>query len=92
MLGEIMRELRADVSRARDDSDPLAILSPRERDVLLSMMDGKRGGQIAEELLISTDTVRTHTRNIFAKLDVHSRLEAVSMALAAGLRRSEPAR
>lgn len=91
MLGEIMRELRADVSRAKDTSDPLAILSPRERDVLLSMMDGKRGRQIAEELLISTDTVRTHTRNIFAKLDVHNRLEAVSMALAAGLRRAEPA-
>ena len=41
------------------------------------MMDGKRGRQIAQDLLISTDTVRTHTRNIFAKLDVHSRLEAV---------------
>ena len=63
------------------------MLSPRERDVLLSMMDGKRGRQIAQDLLISTDTVRTHTRNIFAKLDVHSRLEAVRVARAAGLRR-----
>jgi len=67
------------------------VLSPRERDVLLSMMDGKRGRQIAEELLISADTVRTHTRNIFAKLDVHSRLEAVSVALAAGFRPKEHA-
>ena len=49
------------------------------------MMDGKRGRQIAQDLLISTDTVRTHTRNIFAKLDVHSRLEAVRVARAAGL-------
>ena len=80
MLGEILRELRADVSRASDHTDPLDVLSPRERDVLLSMMDGKRGSQIAADLRISTDTVRTHTRNIFAKLDVHSRLEAVSMA------------
>ncbi len=91
MLGEILRELRADISRAKDHHDPLDVLSPREKDVLLSMMDGKRGWQIAEELLISTDTVRTHTRNIFAKLDVHSRLEAVSVALASGLR-PEPAR
>jgi two-component system nitrate/nitrite response regulator NarL len=89
MLGEILRELRADVSRAKEHEDLLDVLSPRERDVLLSMMDGKRGGQIAQDLLISTDTVRTHTRNIFAKLDVHSRLEAVRVARAAGLRPPE---
>ena len=77
MLGEILRELRDDVRRAREDSDPLDVLSPRERDVLASMAEGKRGRQIAEELLISADTVRTHTRSIFSKLDVHSRLEAV---------------
>ncbi len=91
MLGEILRHLRADVSRASDHTDPLDVLSPRERDVLLSMMDGKRGRQIAEDLMISTDTVRTHTRNIFAKLDVHSRLEAVSMANASGLQQAERA-
>jgi DNA-binding NarL/FixJ family response regulator len=86
MLGAILSELRADVGRAREHEDVLDMLSPRERDVLLSMMDGKRGRQIAQDLLISTDTVRTHTRNIFAKLDVHSRLEAVRVARAAGLR------
>ncbi len=62
------------------------MLSPRERDVLLSMMDGKRGKQIADDLMISADTVRTHTRNIYAKLDVHNRLEAVRVARAAGVR------
>jgi len=86
MLGAILRELRTDVSRAREHDDLLELLSPRERDVLLCMMDGKRGRQIAHDLMISTDTVRTHTRNIFAKLDVHSRLEAVRVARAAGLR------
>ena len=86
MLGAILSELRADVGRAREHEDVLEMLSPRERDVLLAMMDGKRGRQIAQDLLISTDTVRTHTRNIFAKLDVHSRLEAVRVARAAGLR------
>ena len=86
MLGAILSELRADVGRAREHENVLEMLSPRERDVLLAMMDGKRGRQIAQDLLISTDTVRTHTRNIFAKLDVHSRLEAVRVARAAGLR------
>jgi len=91
MLGEILRELRDDIRRAQEDSDPLDVLSPRERDVLASMAEGKRGRQIAEELLISTDTVRTHTRSIFTKLDVHSRLEAVRVARAAGLRLPERA-
>lgn len=89
MLGEILRALRDDVRKAREDPDPLDVLSPREREVLASMAEGKRGGQIAEELLISADTVRTHTRSIFSKLEVHSRLEAVSVARAAGLRPRE---
>src|SRR5260370_32821461 len=64
MLGEILRELRTDVSRAKEHEDLLDVLSPRERDVLLSMMDGKRGRQIAQDLLISTYTGRSNTRNI----------------------------
>lgn len=85
MLGEILRELRADVGRVMEYQDPLDVLSPRERDVLATMVDGRRGRQIAKDLMISTDTVRTHTRSIFTKLGVHSRLEAVSVALSAGL-------
>jgi two-component system, NarL family, response regulator LiaR len=84
MLGEILRELRADVGRVKEYQDPLDVLSPRERDVLASMVDGRRGRQIADDLMISTDTVRTHTRSIFTKLGVHSRLEAVSVARNAG--------
>jgi DNA-binding NarL/FixJ family response regulator len=86
MLGAILTALRDDVRLAAEQSDSLAVLSPRERDVLLAMMDGRRGRQIAQDLSISADTVRTHIRNIFAKLDVHSRLEAVRAARAAGLR------
>jgi len=41
---------------------------------------------IARELYLSTNTVRTHTRNLLAKLGVHSSLEAVALALRAGMR------
>jgi len=84
MLGEILRSLRADATRARD-GNALQVLSAREIEVLSAMMTGRHGKQIASELHISADTVRTHTQNIYAKLDVHSRLEAVSLARAAGL-------
>jgi DNA-binding NarL/FixJ family response regulator/peptidoglycan/xylan/chitin deacetylase (PgdA/CDA1 family) len=89
MLGSILRELRDDVRKAREDSDPLAVLSPRERDVLASMAEGKRATEIAEQLLISADAVRTHTRSIFTKLDVRSRPEAVRVARAVGFRPPE---
>jgi two-component system, NarL family, response regulator LiaR len=92
MLGEILRQLRDDVRRVKEHNDLLSLLSPRERDVLLSMMEGKRGRQIAKDLVISADTVRAHIRNIFAKLNVHTRLEAVRVARAAGLRRPEQPR
>jgi len=84
MLGGILTSLRADVSRAQDGGD-LGVLSSRETEVLRAMMTGRRGRQIARDLHISADTVRTHTQNIYSKLDVHSRLEAVSVARAAGL-------
>jgi DNA-binding NarL/FixJ family response regulator len=85
MLGVVLRELRADVARAKAHDDVLGVLSRREREVLASMMEGKQASQIAGDMTISTDTVRTHIRNIFAKLDVHTRLEAVKVARAAGL-------
>ena len=85
LLGEILRELRADVDRAREQAGTLSVLSPRELDVLAGIVEGKAGRRIAQDLAISADTVRTHTRNIFAKLDVHSRLEAVRVAREAGL-------
>jgi DNA-binding NarL/FixJ family response regulator len=89
MLGEVLRALRSDIRRLRQEDGWQQLLSPRERDVLLGMVEGRSSQQIADQLDISRDTVRTHTRNLFAKLDVHSRLEAVSLARAANLRRVE---
>ncbi|HEY1570958.1 MAG TPA: response regulator transcription factor [Pseudonocardiaceae bacterium] len=86
LLGPVLRALRSDVRQAADRTGPLDVLSPRERDVLTGMLDGGRARQIADDLAISVDTVRTHTKSILAKLGVHSRLDAVRVARAAGLR------
>ncbi|MGH4000337.1 MAG: LuxR C-terminal-related transcriptional regulator [Pseudonocardiaceae bacterium] len=85
-LGVVLRELLDDVCRARDYSARLDVLSHREREVLLRMVDGKPVSQIAVESIVSTSTIRTHVRSILTKLGVRSRLEAVSVARAAGLR------
>jgi DNA-binding NarL/FixJ family response regulator len=60
-------------------------LSEREREVLVRMARGLSNGEIAEELTISTHTVRHHVRNILAKLEVTNRTEAVHVAMQRGL-------
>ena len=61
-------------------------LSAREREVLELMAGGMSRREIATTLCISLNTVRTHVKNILAKLGVHAGLEAVSLALRAGIR------
>ena len=85
LLRTVLSELREDIRRVRDGDGLMDVLSRREREVLLGIVEGKRGSQIASELFLSVNTVRTHTHNIFSKLDVHSRLEAASVARAAGM-------
>jgi DNA-binding NarL/FixJ family response regulator len=59
-------------------------LTPREQEILKLLAQGKSGDRIATELEIAPLTVRTHIRNLMAKLGVHSRLEAVTYALSSG--------
>ena len=56
-------------------------LSPREREVLGLLARGLTGEQIAERLVLSPETVRTHIRNAREKLGASTRVEAVTMAL-----------
>jgi NarL family two-component system response regulator LiaR len=86
VLGVVLRELRADVQRGHTDDGPLGSLSSREREVLLGMLEGKSGEQIARQMFLSANTIRSHSHSILIKLDVHSRLEAVAVARTAGWR------
>ena len=56
-------------------------LTPQEKKVLKLLVEGKSYKLIAQELFVSVDTIKTHIRNIYAKLQVHSGTEAVSLAL-----------
>jgi len=60
-------------------------LTPREQEILAHLSKGKGLKMIAADLNISIDTVRTHIKNIYEKLQVHSQAEAVSKALNDGL-------
>ena len=60
------------------------LLTLRERQVLMLMMDGECTSQIARSLAISVSTARTHVENVLGKLGVHSRLEATAMVARSG--------
>ncbi len=64
----------------------IAQLSPREREVLQELVDGKSHDAAAQDLYISHHTFRTHVKNILTKLGAHSSIEAVSIAVCAGVR------
>lgn len=56
-------------------------LTAREREVLKLMADGLHNQEIADHLVVSRSTIKTHVSNILAKLDVGSRAEAIALAL-----------
>ena len=60
-------------------------LTSREREILGLISEGLTNGAIAKRLFISVNTVRNHVQNILAKLDAHSKLEALSIAIRDGL-------
>lgn len=88
--GSRQREERRTEPRGADDSrtyihrrcDALAAerhLSPREREVLYYLGRGYNHGYVAEKLYISENTVRTHVRHIYGKLEIGSREELLAL-------------
>lgn len=63
----------------------LRSLTSREREILSLLTTGAARSRIAAKLGISEHTVRTHTQNLYAKLDCHSRLDVVRFAADLGL-------
>ena len=63
----------------------IAGLTERERQVLDRLLHAEDTGEIARSLGVATSTVRTHLQSVLLKLGVHNRLEAVNVALEAGL-------
>jgi DNA-binding NarL/FixJ family response regulator len=71
-----------DLASRRPVEQPGVDLTAREREVLDLIGEGLRNGEIARRLFISEATVKTHINNLFAKADLHSRADAVRLALA----------
>ena len=70
--------------RRTEEDDPEGGLTRREQEVLLLAARGLGNRRIGEDLHLSTATVKRHLSNVYDKLGVHSRGEAVSMAISEG--------
>ena len=78
---ELVARLRRLIARRPSTPPQLTRLTPRERDVLELLVDGHAQADISAELYISEGTVSKHIEHILAKLGVHSRAQAVSVAV-----------
>ena len=67
-----------------------ADLTARELEVLRLIANGSTNAMIGEQLGVSVNTVRNHVQNLLNKLGVHSKLEALSVAMREGLLRPPP--
>jgi two-component system NarL family response regulator len=80
-LAEALRHVARARERRRDVDLLVSGLTGRERQVLELLVHGYPNEEIAGQLRLSGETVRTHVRNLLAKLGVHSKLEAVAFAV-----------
>jgi two-component system, LuxR family, response regulator FixJ len=82
---EIDTEQRRNAAERQRAEARLAILSPREREVLTHMLDGKANKAIAYELGLSPKTIEVHRAHVLQKLRVDSMIELSRLALLVGL-------
>jgi two-component system nitrate/nitrite response regulator NarL len=78
---ETIAEARASAAR----NSELDVLTAREREVIALLARGQTNKEIAEALVITTNTVKRHLKSIFEKLEVHTRSAAAAKAVSAGI-------
>jgi PAS domain S-box-containing protein len=79
---DLAAAIQTQVTLGRNGGRP-RVLSPREREILALLARGLTGEQIAQRLVLSPETIRTHIRNAREKLGASTRVEAVTMAVLA---------
>jgi DNA-binding NarL/FixJ family response regulator len=82
---EQARGTSADGPRVQPTSHPVALLSPREREVLTLVAAGQTNKAIAAALYISPNTVKTHVTSLLHKLQADSRVQLAAIATKSGL-------
>jgi DNA-binding NarL/FixJ family response regulator len=80
-LGADVADLALKVFTQHDDSDPMAVLSPRERQIIVMVVNGQSSSEIGMQLHLSPKTVATYRSRLMAKLGVSDVTGLVRMAV-----------
>jgi DNA-binding NarL/FixJ family response regulator len=83
LIGQFARTARP--APGSDVPEPLAELTARELDVLRLVARGLSNGEIAEELVLGENTIKTHVAHVLSKLGLRDRVQAVVVAYESGL-------
>jgi RNA polymerase sigma factor (sigma-70 family) len=81
----VIERMRGGIRAQRRPSTTIEQLTPREREILQLMATSATNREMAEKLNVSEETIRSHTKNILAKLEQPNRTQAVLYALREGL-------
>jgi DNA-binding NarL/FixJ family response regulator len=84
LLGPVLKELLARPAKSRVEASFIGELTPRQLEVFGCLAEGMSRGQIAEHLLLSPHTVRTHVQEVLRKAGVNSTLAALARAREVG--------
>lgn len=90
MAAKLLEEFTRFAQREATPSLGVVSLSPREKEVLQSLSQGKTNKEIATVLAITENTVKSHLKNILEKLHLENRVQAVAYALRKGLIEKSP--
>lgn len=85
MTPSIARQVLQTFAKLNSTAPGIENLTPREKDVLRLLVNGQSYKLVAYDLNISIDTVRSHVKNIYEKLEVNSKSEAVAKAIRSNL-------
>ncbi|WP_369223386.1 response regulator [Streptomyces sp. R39] len=85
LIGRFAERVRPSAVPASPERDRLKVLAPREHEVLLLISEGLSNAEIATELVISPETVKTYVSRILTKLNLRDRVQAVVLAYRAGV-------
>lgn len=85
MGARLLKQIANESSQDEDGNDAMDALTARELEVLRLVAKGYSNLQIAEELVISVNTVKVHLRHLMDKLHVNNRTQAVAYAIQCGL-------
>lgn len=78
---KVMEHFNSPESQQAVKSQPESLLTPKEKEIVIGLVDGLSYKLLADRMNISIDTIRFHIKNIYKKLHVNSKAEVISKSL-----------